>query len=197
MIEELGFNIEDSSSNKIIDEMREKRILVLNDDIDNYLLEDVILYILKWNTEDSMNGVSPKKRKPIKLIINSSGGDGIVAMHLCDVIDSSTTPIHTYGMGLVASAAFMIYICGHERYAFKNTVLLMHDGSATVSNSSAKVKQTMDFLNELDQRSKDLIVNHTKISSEFYDANYEKEYYMYADTEGMELGCVDNIIKKL
>ena len=52
----------------------------------------------------------------------------------------------------------------------------------------------MAFFNSLDERIKNHVTSKTKITSEFYDSIYDKEYYMYANEEGKELGCVDYII---
>ena len=44
------------------------RILILNDEINENLIEDCIIYILKWNQNDK--GLSADDRKPITIYIN-------------------------------------------------------------------------------------------------------------------------------
>lgn len=189
--------LESSTNNatqELLQEYLNDRKIVINEDITDYLIESVALNIIKWNREDSENGVAKKKRKPIYLLINSTGGDAFVAQHICDLIERSVTPVYTVAMSLAASAAFVIYVCGHKRYAYPNSILLMHDGSINLSNSTDKVKQTMTFLEQMEERSRARILNHTEMTEEFYDSNFNKEFYMYADTIGKDLGCVDYII---
>ena len=45
----------------------------------------------------------------------------------------------------------------------------------------------------MDNRTKEHVLKYTNISEDFYDENYEKEVYLYAD-EAKSLGCVDYII---
>ena len=174
-----------------IREWLDRRTLVVNADIDENIIEDYVLHILKWNLEDKH--VPVDEREPIKVYINSPGGDLIEAMYLCDVIATSKTPVITVGFGIVASAAFHIFITGHKRIAFQNTVLLMHDGQMYVQNSGAKVKDTMKFYDSMDDRVKKHVLNHTKFTEEYYDSHYNQELYLYAD-KAKELGVVDEIV---
>lgn len=175
-----------------IRENLEKRILVLNDEISVSILEKCSLYIMKWNTEDK--DLQVEKRKPIWLYLQTPGGDVIAGFSLIDVIQTSETPVYTVCFSDCASMGFHIFISGHKRYAFKNSILLIHDGEISVNNSSSKAKDTMKFFETLDKRIKNHVTTSTKITPEFYDSIYDKEYYMYANEEGKELGCVDYII---
>lgn len=185
---------QDNATQELLQEYLSERKIILNEDVSDYLIELVALNIIKWNKEDTANGVEKDKRKPIYIFINSTGGDAFVAQHICDLIEQSVTPVYTVAMSLAASAAFVIYVCGHKRYAYPNSILLMHDGSINLSNSTDKVKQTMTFLDQMEERSRARILKHTEMTEDFYDSNFNKEFYMYADTVGKDLGCVDYII---
>lgn len=178
---------------EVVRDNYENRILVLNQDIDECIIEDCIIFILKWNQQDK--GLPKGHRTPITIYINSNGGDSIVAMQLVDVIKMSITPVKIVGMSLVASAAFHIFIAGHERISFSNTIFLMHDGSVTINNSTSKAKDTMKFVEELDSRAKEHVLSRTTMSEEFYDNHYDVEFFLYAD-KAKELGIVDKIIGK-
>lgn len=165
-----------------------ERVLLLNDEIDPFVIDNYEMFILNWNREDK--DIPKDKRKPIKLYINSVGGDMFSAMSLIDIISSSVTPIIGVGFGLVASAAFHIYIACHKRIAFPNTVFLMHDGEMSISNSTSKAKDTIKFLNHMDERVKQHVLQYTKITEDFYDSHFEQEVYMYPD-EAREKGIID------
>ncbi len=193
---DLEFLLDGDKNKTLVDEIlkqyMEDRVIVFNQGVDDGLLEDVILHIWKWNMEDKDLPVD--KRKPIRIIINSCGGDVYSATALIDVIKTSKTPVYGVATGLVASAAFYIFVGCHKRYAFQNTVLLMHDGELQLQSTSVKAKQTMQFFGEMDKRIKDYIIERTKITEDFYDEHFSDEYYMYANAVGRDLGCVDYII---
>ena len=172
----------------------DSRVLIFNSKIDSDVVEDYIYHILVWNQED--NGLAPEKRKKIYFLFNSPGGDAIISMVLCDIINASATPIIGVGLGIVCSAAFYTYICCHKRIAFENTVFLRHDGDLCVANSSSKAKDTMAFLSTMDVRVKEHVLKYTSMSEEFYDNTYETEFYMYADA-AVEIDACDKIITSL
>jgi ATP-dependent Clp protease protease subunit len=62
---------------------------------------------------DLINQNVPKK-EPINLIINSGGGDLDAAWQICDIMDSISTPVHTIGLGHIASAALIIFMNGRK-----------------------------------------------------------------------------------
>ena len=176
---------------EVIKEYYNNRIIILNNEIDENLIEDCIIYILKWNQSDK--GLSKEDRKPITIYLNSGGGDSFIAMQLVDVIKTSITPIKIVGMSLVASAAFHIFIAGHERICFDNTIFLMHDGDVTISNSTSKARDTMKFVEELESRYKKHVLNSTQMTEEFYDDHYDIEFYLFGN-KAKEYGIVDKII---
>lgn len=189
----LGTTMENDYYEEMMQSFFSDRTLFINQDIDEGIIEDCVVYILKWNKEDK--GLSPENRKPIKIYLNSNGGDGIIAMQLVDAIETSTTPIIIIGLSLVASAAFHIYIAGHERVCFNNTIFLMHDGEVSIANTTSKARDTMKFIEELEERTKKHVLSKTKMDEEFYENHYDIEFFLYPD-KAKELGITDKIIGK-
>lgn len=182
----------DSIYDEIIKTNLDDRRIVLNNNIDASILEDVILHIIKWNKEDK--GKDKSARKKIYLYINSNGGDCISGFNLIDVILASETEICGVVFSCAASmAAYLIMACD-TRYCFNNSVILLHDGQIGASNSASKMKDTMKFFDAMDERTKRFVLDNTKITSEFYDSIYEKEYYIFGNEEGKELGIIDYVI---
>lgn len=185
-------NGNDDLYSEIIRENLNNRILIFNDEVNDSLIENYILYILKWNREDK--DIDPAKRRRITLILNSPGGDCMIGFGgMVNCIEQSKTPIVAVGMGLVASMAFHIYIACKERYAFKDTILLMHDGMQSAASSGGKFKDIAKFFDNMDARTKQHVLKYTKIDEAFYDSHQDREFYIYAD-EAKDLGCVDKII---
>lgn len=192
MEELFGLPKECSIVEELVRSYLNNRTIIVNDVIDQFILENATLHILEYNRQDK--DIPKEKRKPIWLFIQSPGGVVMAGMNLVDVIEASETPVYTVCFSNCSSMAFHLFISGHKRYAFKNSILLNHDGEVNVNNSGSKARDTMEFFNSLEDRIKNHVIKSTNITSEFYDSIYEKEYYMYADEKGKELGCVDYII---
>lgn len=190
-IETLFSDEKDEIMNQLRAKNNAERVLVLNDEINNCVLDYYSLFILNWNREDK--DLPPEKRKPIKLYINSVGGEIFNAMNLVDVIEHSITPVIGVGFGIIASAAFHIYIACHERIAFPNSVFLMHDGELSISNSTSKAKDIMKFFERMEDRIKHFVLRRTLIDEDYYDSHFNQEVYMYAD-EAKEKDIVFKII---
>jgi len=176
---------------ELFEENLDRRIIVINEEITDMLIDNIMLFILKWNREDI--DLPRKKRQKIKLYINSPGGDCFTAGQFCSLIESSETPIVAVAFGMVASAAYNIYIACDERIAFVNSTFLQHEGELEVANSTSKFKNTIDFYDSMDQRFKDNVLKHSVMTDEYYDEVYTKELWMYAD-QAKEFGVVDKII---
>lgn len=176
---------------QVFEENLEDRRILINDGIDSGVIEKVVMQILKYNKEDK--GKDATQRKPIYLLINSLGGDVFNGSNVCDIIQQSKTPVIGVTLSYAMSMSLIILESCHTRIAFKNSVLLLHDGSLTLSNSSKKAKSTMQFYDELDKRVKDLVLEKALITSEQYDEYSEDEYYMFAD-KAKELGFIDKIV---
>lgn len=172
-------------------EFLSKRILVFNEEVDDSMVENVVMYILKWNMDDV--DIPVEKRKPIKIFFSSVGGDTFVSQNVADVILQSKTPVIGIGLSLVASACYHVFLACHERIGFKNTIYLQHDGTISISNSSKKARDTMNFFESMENENKKFVLDRTKMTEEFYDSIFEQEYYMYS-SEAKELGVVDKII---
>lgn len=171
----------------------QKRILIFNQDVTAMVIDDAISWILQWNIEDVL--IPRKERIPITIFMHSYGGDMYAAGPMMDIIRSSETPIRVVGLGLIASAAYLIYLAADERYAFKNSIFLQHDGEIDLSNSSGKAKDTMEFFDGMNERTKQFVLERTTMDENTYDRNINREFYMYSD-KAQEYGIVHKIIGK-
>lgn len=101
-------------------------IFFLNGVIAEYNVEDAIKWILYENTIN--------EEKELSMYINSDGGDLTDALALIDVMKSSRYKIKTVGIGVIASAAFLVFACGERgsRIISKNTSIMCHQFSCGV-----------------------------------------------------------------
>ena len=97
----------------------------------------------------------PKDKAPntIHLYINSPGGLVDSCMHLIDTIKQSRIPVHTYGMGSIASCDVMLMMSGVKghRYLTQNTAVMSHEfsgGQKGQYHDMLDSKKHMDWTNE-------------------------------------------------
>lgn len=158
---------------------------------------DARLTILQFNTYDKEDGISPENRQPIWLFIDSPGGSLSEAMALVDVIEASETPVYTVAVGMCASAAFLIFLAGHRRFAFKYTTFMMHDGRMAVDDNTQKFLDFAKFSMRVEEEViRDFVLSHSKMDPDEYDNRKREDYYMLAE-EAMKQGFVDQIVQKL
>ena len=181
----------DEIFDEMMKEQHNNRILIINQDINDCLVEDCMLHILSWNREDK--DIPKEFRKPIKIYFNSQGGDVMISAAMISLIEESVTPIWGINIGLAASAAYQIYLSCHKRISLKNGIFLQHDGSVSVSTSGNKARNVMDFFNSLDDLFKKHVLGRTNMSEEFYDKMYDQEFWFMAE-QGKELGVVDAVV---
>lgn len=169
------------------------RKLCINSDIDEMLIDDIVYWVMKWNADDK--GIETAERKPILLYINSNGGSVSDGFALVDIIMNSKTPVYTINLGVCYSMGFLIFISGHRRYSNAFSTYLLHDGSTFLYNSMSKIRDTAAFYAVLEEKIKNFVLSHSKMTSKEYDKKYGSEYYMFAE-EAKEKGFVDFIIGK-
>lgn len=167
------------------------RKFYLNYGIDQEGIHQIARHILQINAED--RNIPQEHRKPILLYVVSNGGEVDSGFELIDIIESSTTPVYTINLGYQYSMGFLIGLAGHKRFATRNAKFLMHDGSNFVWNSGAKAQDQMDFNKRIEQRIRDYVISHSKVTPEEYDSKLRVEWYLFAD-EAKEKGFTDYII---
>lgn len=174
-----------------IEEVKERK-LFLNNEVEEYVIGDLVRHILRYNRLDK--GLPPEERKPIIIYINTPGGVVTDGYCLIDAIISSKTPVYTVNIGTAYSMGFLIFIAGHKRIAMPNSTFLCHDGSSFAWDSTNKLKDRVDFeAGEMEEHTKNFIVSRTNIDSDLYEKNKRKEWYFYPE-EAKRLGVATHIV---
>lgn len=172
---------------------RDGRIITLGE-ITNENICDAIEKIYEVNDEDEK--IDPDKRKPIKLILNSPGGDVYDGIGIIDVIENSTTPVHIYVHGQAQSMGFAIATCGHYRYAGKRTTFMYHEIAwGTAQEKLTYHEQEVTEGKRLWSVYDSIVTANTKIPlKKLQQVRKEhKEWYLTAE-EALEWGIIDEII---
>lgn len=171
------------------------REIFWNFDIDDTLV-DFSLMIIKWNKQDK--GKPTNERVPIKILINSDGGELTAVLNFINIMQISKTPVYTIGLGKTYSSAGLMLLAGSKghRYVFQDTTALIHSGSTGAAGNTDKVLDNFEFTQRQEKRVKDFIVSNTNITEKLYTKNYRKDWWLMCD-EIISLGLADKIITDL
>ena len=173
----------------------QNREIHINYDIDEEII-DVGLQIINWNNQDDESNIPINERKPIKIYINSNGGDLLSTFNLIDIINISKTPVYTIGMANCYSSGGLLLLSGHKRLIFPNTTFLLHDGYTDDNNSLGKVMDKVKFTEKIETKVRDYVISKTKINKNLYNKKYREDWYLLAN-EMIELGIADEIISDI
>ena len=101
-------------------------VYLLMDTITPESCKDAIEFVLKQNAERGVN-----KQKRLQFMICSPGGDVPSCFALIDIMKGSRIPIHTVGLGVIASCGLLLFITGEKgkRTLTPNTSILSHQYS--------------------------------------------------------------------
>lgn len=167
-----------------------KRIININGEIYNDIVEEVILPLKAMEAENPT--------KPIKIYINTYGGSVLDGLVLCNILDTIKCPVEIEVLGYAFSMGLCILTAGFDNPNVKKVCHsfsfgLIHAGSVSLAGDARKVKQTQKFNEEIDNRIKEYILSHSKISKELYEEHEDEEWYLYSE-DLLKYGIVDEII---
>jgi len=175
----------------------QKREIIINGMIDDSIIERAVLQIHNFNCIDELayNTEKNYEPEPIKIFINSFGGDIDEAFCLISAIESSNTPITTIAMGKCMSAAMLILLAGHHRVSYKYSTIMYHQGSAGFAGEFSKHLEYANYWHNVQTMVENFVKENTKISKQQLDNifNQKTDWYM-TPVEAFQLGVLDGII---
>ena len=163
-------------------------------EIDMTSAEEVVKFILERNlmVED--------RPSEIRLILNSPGGETQSSFAITDVIEASSIPIWTYGLGNLQSAALAIFIAGEKkhRYITKNTSILSHQfswGTVGKEHELVAARREIDLTtNRIYEHYKKYTKQPQKIIKEVL---LPPEDVWLSAKEAIKYGCADVIMNSI
>jgi ATP-dependent protease ClpP protease subunit len=97
---------------------------------------EIIRFIYDINNDDK--NLTPDKRSPIKIIINSDGGDVYSGFGIVEAIQNSQTPVYTICHGQAQSMALLVLAAGHKRFIGAYSTVMYHEISWEVDYQPRK-----------------------------------------------------------
>jgi ATP-dependent Clp protease protease subunit len=135
--------------------LSEQGVYYFSSEFNTSTTRDAITWILDNNFQ------SNNKFEQLTLMITSYGGDLMSAFALIDVMRGSSIPVHTIGLGVIASAGLMTFIAGEpgHRLITPNTSILSHQWSA---GAYGKEHELIATQRQFDLTTKRMIAHYRK-----------------------------------
>lgn len=177
---------------EILDE--EDRVVFIRNMIDESL-RDLFSPFIRWAKEDAVKDET-EERVPVKIMIDSLGGDLYAARSLFDLMHSLPLEFVTINVGNCFSAAFYIFMAGEWRYTMPNGAFLIHDGTVTSDEVACKAMSALNFVKSLDSRINSELATQSKLSVSMIETKGPLDWYFFSD-EALELGVAHSVVTNL
>jgi len=164
------------------------RTILINGEIEKDLAERVIKQVL------IMDNLS---RDPITILIDSPGGDVYSGFSIYDIIRFVSAPVRVIGMGLVASAAALIFLAvpKERRFGFPNSSYLIHQPLSGIQGVATEIEIHARELEKTKARLNEIISEATGQSLERVAKDTDRDYWMNAK-EAEEYGILSKIVTR-
>ena len=169
------------------------RIFWLDSNVNEDTL-DLVKMIIACNKEDK--GKPVEDRMPIRVMINSGGGDVQIELTIINAIKLSKTPVYTINFCNAMSAAADILTAGHKRYALPGTVVMVHSGGYSVGGTVEQAESRQKYVNALMKKANDEFLARTKVSAKTLKKKGAADWYM-DENDALANGVIDEIITDL
>lgn len=180
----------DPATYQYFQKLLHERTIIFNQEVDERIVERVAIPLLDFQKDNSND--------PVTLILATVGGSVSDGFILCNIIDNYTKPLNIIVLGYAASMGTIMLAAGAHnpnvtRKCYPFTYSLLHAGSTAFSGESLTVQDTLEFNKRVDEKVKQFIVTHTKVSEDEYAQHERKQWFLDAD-DMLKYGFVDEII---
>ena len=133
--------------------------------------------------------------EPIRVFIDSPGGDADAGYAIFDMIRFVKPDVWTIGMGLVASAAAIIQLASpkERRVGLPNSHYLIHQPLSGIRGVATDIEIHAKELDKLREKINRLISGETGIPFEQVEKDTDRDYWMNA-AEAVNYGLISKII---
>ncbi|MDR0641763.1 MAG: ATP-dependent Clp protease proteolytic subunit [Treponema sp.] len=175
-----------SGSDPLLSKMLKTRTILLSGEIKKDLAERTIRQLLLL--EDMGD-------EPIRIFIDSPGGDADAGFAIFDMIRFVKPPVWTIGMGLVASAAAIIQLASpkERRVGLPNSHYLIHQPLSGIRGVATDIEIHARELDKLRARINHLIANETGAPFDQVEQDTDRDYWMNAD-EAVKYGLLSKVV---
>jgi len=181
-----GEEVKKTEPDHLLVRMLKTRTILLSGEINKDLAEKTVRQLLLM--EDMGND-------PIRIFIDSPGGDADAGYALFDMIRYVKSPVWTIGMGLVASAAAIIQLASpkERRVGLPNSHYLIHQPLSGIRGVATDIEIHARELDKLRAKINRLIADETGNPPEQVEKDTDRDYWMTAE-EAIKYGLISRVI---
>jgi ATP-dependent Clp protease protease subunit len=166
--------------------MLKTRTILLSGEIRKGLAEKTIRQLLLMEATGD---------EPVRIFIDSPGGDADAGYAIFDMIRFINPPVWTIGMGLVASAAAIIQLAApkERRLGLPNSHYLIHQPLSGIRGVATDIEIHARELEKLRAKINHLIAEETGNPVEQVEKDTDRDYWMSAQ-EAVKYGLINKVI---
>jgi len=170
----------------LLAKMLKTRTILLSGEIDKTLAERTIRQLLLL--EDMGD-------EPIRVFIDSPGGDADAGYAIFDMIRFVKPPVLTIGMGLVASAAALVLLASpkERRVGLPNSHYLIHQPLSGIRGVATDIEIHARELEKLRGKINQLIADETGVSFTQVEKDTDRDFWMNAE-ESVKYGLISRVV---
>ena len=156
---------------------------------------EIIRFIYDINNEDK--NIETEQRTPIKLLINSDGGDVYSGFGIVEAINNSETPVYTICHGQAQSMALLVLAAGYKRFIGAYSTVMYHEISWEVDYQPGKHhKQELIEGHRAQEIYDSLLINSTNLNHDQLNIHKDTSSYWYISAEdALRFNIVDEILE--
>jgi ATP-dependent Clp protease, protease subunit len=132
---------------------------------------------------------------PIKIFIDSPGGDADAGYAIFDMIRFVKSPVYTIGMGLVASAASIILLAApkERRLGLPNSHYLIHQPLSGIKGVATEIEIHAAEIEKYRVKINKLIAAETGVSEEKVSKDTDRDFWM-TSSEAKDYNLISKVI---
>ena len=164
-----------------------ERIVMLGTGINDQVANVIVAQLLFLDSQDP--------EKPIRLYINSPGGQVYSGLAIYDAIQQISAPVSTVAMGFAASFGTVLLTAGTKgmRYALPNSTIHMHQPLGGAQGQASDIAIQAKEILRLRTNLNNILSHHTGQPLENIVRDTDRDIYMSA-AEAQEYGLIDEVL---
>ena len=177
----------DKKEPDISEKILKTRTILLSGEVNKKLAEKVISQMLLLEAEND---------EPIKIFIDSPGGDVDAGYAIFDMIRFIKPPVYIIGMGLVASAGALILLAApnERRLALPNSHYLIHQPLSGIRGVATEIEIHAKEIEKTRKKINKQIADETGKDIKQVEKDTDRDFWMNAE-EAKTYGLVSRLIK--
>lgn len=189
--EECGPSVGTNVTSEAYIDLSQHRMIFLSEEITKSTADQLAALLYYYNSID--------EKTPIKIYINSPGGDSAAYTYMYDSIHMVKSPVQTICIGRAYSAGALLLAAGTAgmRCALKNSQIMIHGVQSVFPDvGDVSIKEGDNYFNYLENHNSSilgLLSKHTKVSIEKIKSDCKGDVWFTAE-EALAYGIIDYVV---